>query len=76
MEEASVMVFKEVWKLKDVLGSPSSTAFWDDADIRVFAFSHVLQSWDTLESLVVKYCVQVSLKIFRSPLNCELFLFC
>jgi hypothetical protein len=70
------MVFKEVWKLKDVLGSPSSTGFWDDADIHVFAFSHVLQSWDTLESLVVKYCVQVSMKIFLSPLNCELFLFC
>lgn len=52
-------VFKSPWKLKDVIGDPSSTSFWRDNSINRFAISHRLARGDTITSLAVKYSVQV-----------------
>ncbi|XP_010277614.1 PREDICTED: F-box protein At1g55000-like isoform X1 [Nelumbo nucifera] len=51
--------FKSPWKLKDVIGNPTSTSFWRDNSLGRFAISHRLVRGDTVASLAVKYCVQV-----------------
>ncbi|MCO5554215.1 hypothetical protein L7F22_007743 [Adiantum nelumboides] len=43
-----------------VVGRPLSTSFWRDANLSRFAISHVVQRWDTVASLAVKYEVHVT----------------
>ncbi|KAI5084886.1 hypothetical protein GOP47_0001055 [Adiantum capillus-veneris] len=50
---------KEAWKFAEVVGRPLSTSFWRDANLSRFAISHVVQRWDTVASLAVKYEVHV-----------------
>lgn len=57
--EIVTSVFKTPWKLKDVIGNPSSSSFWRDNSINRFAISHRLARGDTITSLAVKYSVQV-----------------
>lgn len=51
--------FKAPWKLKDVIGKPSSGSFWRDNCLGKFAISHRILRGDSLASLAVKYSVQV-----------------
>ncbi|KAM7473763.1 hypothetical protein LguiB_021006 [Lonicera macranthoides] len=57
--EIQTRAFKAPWKLKDVIGNPSSGSFWRDNSINRFAISHRLVRQDTVASLAVKYSVQV-----------------
>uniref|UniRef100_A0A5B7BDC5 Putative F-box domain, cyclin-like protein n=1 Tax=Davidia involucrata TaxID=16924 RepID=A0A5B7BDC5_DAVIN len=57
--EIQTRAFKAPWKLKDVIGSPSSGSFWRDNSLGRFAISHRLVRGDTVASLAVKYTVQV-----------------
>ena len=50
--------FKADWKLRDAVGMPSARKFFARG-LRQFAISHPLQRWDTVDSLAVKYDVQV-----------------
>lgn len=59
--EIQVRAFKAPWKLKDVIGKPSSGSFWRDNSLSRFAISHRLVRGDTVASLAVKYTVQVFL---------------
>lgn len=59
--EIQVRAFKAPWKLKDVIGKPSSGSFWRDNSLSRFAISHRLVRGDTVASLAVKYTVQVYL---------------
>ncbi|KAI3970032.1 hypothetical protein MKW92_007344 [Papaver armeniacum] len=52
--------FKSLWKLKRVVGNPSSGNFWRDNSIGKFAISHRLVRGDSVTSLAVKYSVQVT----------------
>ncbi|MCL7022407.1 hypothetical protein MKW94_015160 [Papaver nudicaule] len=52
--------FKSLWKLKRVVGNPSSGNFWRDNSIGKFAISHRLLRGDSVTSLAVKYSVQVT----------------
>ncbi|KAK9146675.1 hypothetical protein Sjap_006578 [Stephania japonica] len=54
-----VGAFKAPWKLREVVGSPTSTSFWRDNGLGRFAISHKLLRGDSLASLAVKYSVQV-----------------
>lgn len=54
-----VRAFKAPWKLKDVVGIPSSGSFWRDNSLGKFAISHRLVRGDSVASLAVKYSVQV-----------------
>lgn len=57
-----VKAFISPWKLKDLIGNPSSgTNFWRDNSLTRFAISHRLLRTDTLPSLALKYSVQVFL---------------
>ncbi|KAJ9552522.1 hypothetical protein OSB04_016567 [Centaurea solstitialis] len=58
--EIQVRAFKAPWKLKDVIGNPSSGSFWRDNSLSRFAISHRLVRGDTVASLAVKYTVQVT----------------
>ncbi|KVI01727.1 F-box protein At1g55000 [Cynara cardunculus var. scolymus] len=58
--EIQVRAFKAPWKLKDVIGKPSSGSFWRDNSLSRFAISHRLVRGDTVASLAVKYTVQVT----------------
>lgn len=51
--------FRSPWKLKEVVGSPGSGAFWRDNGLGRFAISHRLVRGDSVASLAVKYSVQV-----------------
>jgi len=51
--------FKADWKLREVVGRPSSGPKFFHRGLRQFAISHPLQRWDTVDSLAVKYDVQV-----------------
>lgn len=51
--------FKAPWKVKDVIGKPSSWSFWRDNSLGKFAISHRILRGDSLASLAVKYSVQV-----------------
>ncbi|PWA87483.1 F-box domain, cyclin-like protein [Artemisia annua] len=57
--EIVVKAFKEPWKLKEVIGKPSSGGFWRDGRISKFAVSHRVVKGDSVASLAVKYSVQV-----------------
>ncbi|KAF8388024.1 hypothetical protein HHK36_026690 [Tetracentron sinense] len=59
VREIQIRAFKSPWKLKDVLGNPSSGSFWRDNSLSRFAISHRLVRGDTVASLAVKYSVQV-----------------
>lgn len=52
--------FKAPWKVKDVIGKPSSWSFWRDNSLGKFAISHRILRGDSLASLAVKYSVQVT----------------
>lgn len=58
--EIQVMAFKAPWKLKDLIGNPSSGSFWRDNSLTKFAISHRLLRGDTVASLAIKYSVQVT----------------
>ncbi|KAL8253763.1 hypothetical protein R6Q59_031984 [Mikania micrantha] len=58
--EIHVRAFKSPWKLKDLIGKPSSGSFWRDNSLTRFAISHRLVHGDTVASLAVKYSVQVT----------------
>lgn len=47
------------WKLKEVIGKPSSGGFWREVNLGKFAISHTLVKGDSVASLAVKYSVQV-----------------
>ncbi|XP_027158856.1 F-box protein At1g55000 [Coffea eugenioides] len=57
--EMQTRAFKARWKIKDVIGDPSSGSFWRDNSISKFAISHHLLRGDTVAGLAVKYSVQV-----------------
>ncbi|GAB4855545.1 hypothetical protein Ancab_024165 [Ancistrocladus abbreviatus] len=57
--EVYTAVFKAPWKLKDVIGTPSSGSFWRDISLNKFAISHRLVKGDSVARLAVKYSVQV-----------------
>ncbi|XP_059652437.1 F-box protein At1g55000 [Cornus florida] len=58
--EMQTRAFKAPWKLKEVIGSPSSGSFWRDNSLGRFAISHRLVRGDSVASLAVKYSVQVT----------------
>ncbi|KAL9235039.1 hypothetical protein vseg_009839 [Gypsophila vaccaria] len=51
--------FTAPWRLKDVVGNPSSGSFWRDNRLSKFAVSHRINRGDSVASLAVKYSVQV-----------------
>ncbi|KAL4198421.1 hypothetical protein AMTRI_Chr03g45820 [Amborella trichopoda] len=51
--------FRAPWKLREVLGRPSSAAFWRENSLSRFAISHRLNKGDTIPGLALRYCVQV-----------------
>ncbi|KAK3000404.1 hypothetical protein RJ639_020400, partial [Escallonia herrerae] len=57
--EIQTGAFKAPWKLKAVVGNPSSGSFWRDNSLNRFAISHRLVRGDSVASLAVKYFVQV-----------------
>ncbi|XP_042511974.1 F-box protein At1g55000 [Macadamia integrifolia] len=57
--EIQTRAFISPWKLKDVIGKPSSGSFWRDNSLGRFAISHHILRGDTVASLAVKYSVQV-----------------
>ncbi|XP_058073713.1 F-box protein At1g55000 [Magnolia sinica] len=57
--EMQARAFKLPWKLKDVVGNPSSGSFWRDNGLGRFAISHRLARGDTVAGLAVRYSVQV-----------------
>ncbi|XP_043691807.1 F-box protein At1g55000 [Telopea speciosissima] len=57
--EIQTRAFISPWKLKDVIGNPSSGSFWRDNSLGRFAISHHILRGDTVASLAVKYSVQV-----------------
>lgn len=60
-KEMVMSVFKAPWRLKEVIGTPSSGSFWRDNGIGKFATSHRIVKGDSVTSLAVKYSVQVSI---------------
>ncbi|KAL6964793.1 hypothetical protein U1Q18_035848 [Sarracenia purpurea var. burkii] len=58
--EMQTGAFKAPWKLKDVVGNPSSGSFWRDNSLGRFAISHRLLRGDTVAGLAVRYSVQVT----------------
>lgn len=57
--EVQTRAFRSPWRLKEVVGNPSSGSFWKDNSIGKFAISHSLVRGDSVASLAVKYSVQV-----------------
>ncbi|GKU97751.1 hypothetical protein SLEP1_g10848 [Rubroshorea leprosula] len=57
-DEMVVGAFKAPWKLKEVVGRPTSRSFWRDNGIGKFAISHRISRGDSVASLAVKYSVQ------------------
>lgn len=51
--------FKAPWKLKEIVGNPTSGSFWRDNSLSKFAISHRIIRGDSVASLAVKYSVQV-----------------
>ncbi|CAK9187570.1 unnamed protein product [Ilex paraguariensis] len=58
--EIKTRAFKAPWKLKEIVGNPSSGSFWRDNSLGKFAISHRLVRGDSVASLAVKYSVQVT----------------
>ncbi|GKB17842.1 F-box protein [Tanacetum coccineum] len=61
--EIVVKAFKKAWKVKEVIGKPSSGGFWRDAKITKFAVSHRVVRGDSVASLAVKYSVQFGMEV-------------
>ncbi|KAG5626151.1 hypothetical protein H5410_011369 [Solanum commersonii] len=57
--ELQTKAFKDPWKIKDVIGDPSSGSFWRDNSLSKFAISHRIVRGDSVASLAVKYSVHV-----------------
>ncbi|KAI3448631.1 hypothetical protein Pfo_005296 [Paulownia fortunei] len=57
--DMQIRAFMSPWKLRDVIGKPSSGGFWRDNSLSKFAVSHRLSRGDSIASLAVKYAVQV-----------------
>ncbi|XP_031103645.1 F-box protein At1g55000 [Ipomoea triloba] len=57
--EIQTRAFKAPWKLKELIGNPTSSSFWRDNTISKFAISHRIVRGDTVASLAVKYSVHV-----------------
>ncbi|KAL8130492.1 hypothetical protein V2J09_019647 [Rumex salicifolius] len=57
--EIQTAAFRAPWKLKEVVGSPTSGSFWRDNSLKKFAISHRIVRGDSVSSLAVKYSVQV-----------------
>ncbi|CAA0815559.1 F-box protein [Striga hermonthica] len=57
--DIQIRAFMSPWKLRDVIGKPSSGGFWRDNSISRFAVSHRVSRGDSVASLAVKYSVQV-----------------
>ncbi|KAJ6812911.1 F-box protein [Iris pallida] len=51
--------FRKPWRVRRVLGEPSSPAFWRSPDRGRFAISHRLRCGDSLASLALSYSVQM-----------------
>ncbi|XP_039162909.1 F-box protein At1g55000-like [Eucalyptus grandis] len=51
--------FAAPWRLKEMVGIPSSGSFWRDNGIGKFAISHRIKCGDSIVSLAVKYSIQV-----------------
>ncbi|GAB2228951.1 hypothetical protein Droror1_Dr00023085 [Drosera rotundifolia] len=51
--------FKAPWRLREVIGIPSSGGFWRESGLGKFAISHRLRDRDSVAGLAVKYDVQV-----------------
>lgn len=60
-KDIQVRAFMRPWKLKEVVGKPSSGGFWREVRLPKFAISHRLAKGDSVASLAVKYSVQVIL---------------
>lgn len=58
--QVQINAFKAPWKLKEVVGRPSSGSFWHDNSLGRFAISHKLKRSDTMAGLAVKYQVHVT----------------
>lgn len=58
-KDIQVRAFMRPWKLKEVVGMPSSGGFWREVRLGKFAISHRLAKGDSVASLAVKYSVQV-----------------
>ncbi|MFS8027397.1 putative F-box domain, LysM domain, F-box-like domain superfamily, LysM domain superfamily protein [Helianthus anomalus] len=59
--EIHARAFMAPWKLKHLIGNPTSPSFWKDNNtITRFAISHPLARADTLASLALNYSVQVT----------------
>jgi len=58
--QVQINAFKAPWKLKEVVGRPSSGSFWLDSSLGRFAISHKLKRSDTMAGLAVKYQVHVT----------------
>lgn len=52
--------FKSPWKLKEIVGNPTSGSFWRVSSLSKFAISHRILRGDSVASLAVKYSVQVN----------------
>ncbi|CAI9769510.1 unnamed protein product [Fraxinus pennsylvanica] len=57
--DMQVKSFISPWKLRDVVGNPTSGGFWRDNSLSKFAISHRLSRGDSVASLAVKYSVQI-----------------
>ncbi|THU71916.1 hypothetical protein C4D60_Mb04t06560 [Musa balbisiana] len=57
--EMKEWAFREPWKVRRVLGEPSSVAFWRHPGLDRFAISHRLRRGDTVPGLALRYSVQV-----------------
>ncbi|XP_041999762.1 F-box protein At1g55000-like [Salvia splendens] len=57
--QMQIQAFISPWKLRDIVGKPTSSSFWRDNSLSKFAISHRLSRSDSIASLAVKYTVQV-----------------
>nr|CAD1837624.1 unnamed protein product [Ananas comosus var. bracteatus] len=55
--------FRAPWRVRRVLGTPSSAAFWRHPALSRFAISHRLLRGDTVAGLALKYSVKYGLRI-------------
>ncbi|KAH9301865.1 hypothetical protein KI387_013448 [Taxus chinensis] len=58
--EVQINAFKAPWKLKEIVGRPSSTSFFHATTLSRFAISHKLKRSDTIPGLAIKYQVHVT----------------
>ncbi|GLJ21742.1 hypothetical protein SUGI_0405490 [Cryptomeria japonica] len=58
--ELQINAFKAPWKLKEIIGRPSSRSFWQVTSLSRFAISHKLKRSDTMAGLAIKYQVHVT----------------